>query len=82
MGGELQDGPLTVGTGRDNADIGGVVNGGNDASCENNLLPGEDLLGRAPKFSFSIPFDVPGLANVDDIDTVGASLPQVRGHVH
>ena len=23
-----------------------------------------------------------GLANVDDIDTVGASLPQVRLHVH
>lgn len=25
---------------------------------------------------------VPGLANVQDVDTVGAGLPQVRLHVH
>ena len=25
---------------------------------------------------------IPGLANVDDIDTVGASLPEVGLHVH
>lgn len=25
--------------------------------------------------------NIPGLANVDDIDTVGASLPEVRLHV-
>lgn len=42
--------------------IGGVVDGGDDARSEHNLLP--------------------GLANVDDIDTVGARLPQVRLHVH
>ena len=41
VGGELQDGTLTIGTGGDNADIGGVVNGGDDASGEDNLLPGE-----------------------------------------
>jgi hypothetical protein len=29
-----------------------------------------------------VPSNVPGLANVDDIDSVGARLPQVRLHVH
>jgi hypothetical protein len=37
--GELEDGALTVGTGRDNADIGGVVDGGDDAGCKDNFLP-------------------------------------------
>jgi hypothetical protein len=40
VGGELQDGPLTVGTSGDDADIGRVVNGGNDAGGKDNLLPG------------------------------------------
>lgn len=40
VGGELEDGTLTVGTGRDDTDIGGVVNGGDDAGGQNNLLPG------------------------------------------
>lgn len=39
VGGELEDGTLTVGTGRDDTDIARVVNGSNDASRENNLLP-------------------------------------------
>lgn len=42
--------------------IGGVVDGGDDAGSEHDLLP--------------------GLANVDNIDTVGARLPQVRLHVN
>ena len=41
VGGELQDGTLTVGTGRDDANIGGVVDGGDDAGSENDLLPEE-----------------------------------------
>jgi hypothetical protein len=100
--GELQDGTLTVGTGRDDANwgvklasccvvggcippgarlqqkiiecrrragggagartVGGVVNGGDDARSEDNLLP--------------------GLANVQDVDTVGTGLPQVGLHVN
>lgn len=40
VGGELEDGALAVGTGGDDADIGGVVDGGDDASGEDNLLPG------------------------------------------
>lgn len=39
VGGELQDGALTIGTGRDNADIGGVVNGGDDTGGQDDLLP-------------------------------------------
>lgn len=37
--GELQDGTLTVGTGRDNTDIGGVVNGSDDTGGQDDLLP-------------------------------------------
>lgn len=39
VGGELQDGTLTIGTGGDDTDIGGVVNGGDDTGGQNNLLP-------------------------------------------
>lgn len=39
VGRELEDGTLTVGTGRDNTDIGGVVDGGDDAGGQDNLLP-------------------------------------------
>jgi hypothetical protein len=28
------------------------------------------------------PGNIPSLANIDDIDTVGTSLPEVRLHVH
>jgi len=36
---ELKHGTLTIGTGRDDADIGGVVHSGDDASSKDNLLP-------------------------------------------
>ena len=95
VSGELENGTLAIGTGGDDADcalsdlrlrshassvhyvrrgiasqqlffalrtIGGVVNGGDDASSEHDLLP--------------------SLANVKNIDTIGARLPQVRLHVH
>lgn len=39
VGGELQDGTLTVGTGADAADIGRVVDGGDDTGSEDDLLP-------------------------------------------
>lgn len=37
--GELQDGALSVGTSRDDTDIGWVVDSGDDAGCEDDLLP-------------------------------------------
>ena len=40
MGGELEDGTLTVGTGGDAADVGWVVDCSNDAGCEDDFLPG------------------------------------------
>lgn len=39
VSGELQDSALTVGTSRDNTDVRGVIDRGNDASSKNNLLP-------------------------------------------
>ena len=44
MGGELEDGTLTVGTGRDDTDVGGVVNGSDDTGGQDNLLPVGKLL--------------------------------------
>lgn len=39
MGGELEDGTLTVGTGGDDTDVGRVVDGGDDTGGQDNLLP-------------------------------------------
>lgn len=39
VGSELEDGTLSVGTGRDDTDIGGVVDSSDDAGGEDNLLP-------------------------------------------
>lgn len=39
VGGELEDGTLTVGTGRDDANVGRVLDGGDDTGSEDNLLP-------------------------------------------
>lgn len=39
VGGELEDGTLTVGTSRDDTDIGGVVDGSDDTGSQNDLLP-------------------------------------------
>lgn len=36
---ELEDGALAVGAGGDDTDVGGVVDGGDDAGGEDNLLP-------------------------------------------
>jgi hypothetical protein len=88
VGGELEDGALTVGTGGDDADVGWVVDGDDDAGGEDNLLPTRVLplafLSIAPRLEneASTEVNVPGLANVENIDTVGASLPEVRLHVH
>ena len=39
VGGELKDGTLTVGTGRDDANVGRVVDGDDDTGSEDDLLP-------------------------------------------
>lgn len=39
VGGELEDGTLTVRTGRDDTHISGVVDGGDDTGGQNDLLP-------------------------------------------
>lgn len=37
--GELEDGALTVGTRRDDTNVGGVVDGGDNAGSKDNFLP-------------------------------------------
>lgn len=44
VSGELEDGTLTVGTGRDDADIARVVNGSDDTGREADLLPVDRVL--------------------------------------
>ena len=39
VSGELQDGTLAIGTSRDDTDVGGVVNGGDNTGGQDNLLP-------------------------------------------
>lgn len=86
MGGELEDGTLTVGTGRDDANVGRVLDGGDDTGSEDNLLPGRllaiDPLLRIVQGKFCLCSNIPGLANVDNVDTVTTSLPEVRLHVN
>jgi len=41
--GELQDSALTVGTSRDDTDVGGVVDSCDDSGCEDDLLPGDKM---------------------------------------
>lgn len=40
VGGEFEDGTLAVGACRDDGDVGGVVDCGDDAGCEDDFLPG------------------------------------------
>ena len=111
---ELQDSTLTVRAGRDDTDIGWVVDSCDDTGREDDLLPGKtdslvfflklntitNILTlqncglargiwyaspklESPKMSSSSPeFSVPGLANVDNIDSIRASLPEVWLHVN
>ena len=46
VGGEFEDGALTVGAGGDDANVGWVVDGGDDAGCEDDLLPALVLVER------------------------------------
>ena len=95
VGGELEDGTLTVGTGRDNADWGSLARlpkHGLRAKFRHleisrslsrrkcirtvgRVVNGSDDAGSQDNL-------LPGLANVQDVDTVGPGLPQVRLHVH
>lgn len=39
VGGEFEDGALAVGACGDDGDVGGVIDGGDDAGCEHDFLP-------------------------------------------
>lgn len=83
VGGELQDSTLAVRTSGDDTDISGVVDGGDDTSGQDDLLPiARYELDTNSSFKLVLMCRIPGLANVQDVDTVGAELPEVRLHVH
>lgn len=86
VGGKLEDGTLAVGTRGDDANVGRVVNGDDDAGGEDDLLPGpweQIVLGGITRDTRLVrsTLDSPGLANVDDVDAIRARLPQVRLHM-
>lgn len=81
--GELEDSTLTVGTSGDDTDVGRVVNGSDDTGSKDNLLPVSRIRSSFQNLANSSrSHSVPGLADVQDVDTVGAKLPEVRLHVH
>lgn len=61
LGGELEDGTLTVLATRDDTDVGRVLDGSKDTGSEDDLLP--------------------GLADVEKVDTVRTTLVDVRSHL-
>ena len=87
---ELEDSTLAIGTSRDHTDVGGVVDGSDDTGSQDNLLPVICFLRvriprsnlQSPNFNHALSLlHIPGLADVQDMDTVGAKLPEVRLHV-
>ena len=76
---ELEDGTLTIWTGRDDTDIGWVVDSCDDSCSEDNLLPGENV--RIETLAVGSMRHLPGFANVDHMDSIRASLPQIWFHV-
>lgn len=99
VSGELEDGTLTIGTGGDDTDVGGVVNSGDDTGGEDDLLPVKrksvyishyiyiaHFTVAYPSylriFATAASINIPGLANVDHIDTISSGLPEVRLHVN
>lgn len=85
---ELEDSTLAIGTSRDHTDVGGVVDGSDDTGSQDNLLPVICFLrvriprSKSPNSKISLSLlHIPGLANVQDVDTVGTELPEVRLHV-
>jgi hypothetical protein len=60
VGGELEDGALAVGTGGDDADVGRVLDGDDDAGGQDNLLPVDRCEKLVSFLSLvSIAFEVP-----------------------
>jgi len=82
VGGKFEDGALAVGAGGDDGDVGGVVDGDEDAGCEDDLLPVNAVLVWLGGGWVWCGVGVPSLADVDHVDAVGPGLPQVWLHVH
>jgi hypothetical protein len=83
--GKFQDSALTIGTSRDNTDVGWVVNSGDNSGGQDNLLPVEEKMIRVAFFETlndALDPNIPSLSNVNNIDSIRSSLPEVRLHVN
>jgi hypothetical protein len=81
VSGELEDGALTVWASADAGNVGGIVDGYDDAGCKDDLLP-LYLKSVCPNSHVLLFCCTYSLANIDHIDTIRPGLPQVRLHVH
>ena len=91
VGGELEDGTLSVGTGGDDADCVAWLAGVSMCCWRTGRIAGARLAGWARTVGRVVNGDddagsqdnlLPRLADVDDVDAVGPGLPQVGLHVH
>ena len=82
MSSELEDSTLTVRTGGDDTDISWVVDSCDDAGCEDDFLPVKFSNYVVKHQTIRSSEYIPGLANVDHIDSIRSGLPQVRFHVN
>jgi hypothetical protein len=48
MSGKLEDSTLAIRTSRDDTNVGWIVNGNNDASCQNDFFPIGSMLEQMP----------------------------------
>jgi hypothetical protein len=60
---------LTVRTSRDDSNIGWVVNGYNDTSRKDDLLPFVDISFGSAWTVFEA--ELPGLSDINDVDSIG-----------
>ena len=81
MSGELEDGSLTVRTSGNDGYISGVVDSYNDASCEDDFLPSSSIISFCKRIAYRFWRFLPGLSNVDHVNSIWACLPQIRLHM-
>ena len=69
VGGEFEDGAVSVGTSGDDADVVGVLDGGDDACCKNELFPGVVFVEICSSYIYYIYTSLSRIEERDDGDT-------------
>ena len=82
MSGEFENSTLTVGTSRDDGNVGRVIDRGDDAGCKDDFFPVQIV-----NFTERVTIEAsrvhsPSFPNIDHVDSIGAGLPEVWLHVN